>query len=173
MPKSFDKAGPEVMKFVEEATAKWHPDLAANDVRIAVLMVEPAKTEDGEPTGHVITVNRQPAAACIRILPIKTRIISGKDVLIEIDSDKWHSLTSNQSLALIDHELTHLEVEKDDEGQVIMTEDLRPKLKSIPDEIAITGFMSVIKRHGIDALEAQNIREVVDQCQLVFDFVEA
>jgi hypothetical protein len=63
---------------------------------------------------------------------------------------------------LYDHELTHLKVVTDVHGAVIMDDDRRPKLKTIPDDIVMTGFLSVIRHYGEQALEYRSLQRSME-----------
>lgn len=158
MSKTYQKAENEIVKLANQACEKYHPDLAKAGVKIAVLMVEPSRDKDDNPTAPAIMVAGQPVTAKIQLANARLRVLCGVDVVIDVDSERYHELTTAQAIALFDHELEHLVIE---DGK---TDDGRPKLMSKPDDISVTGFECVIKRHGEDALEAMAIKRVVDVC---------
>jgi hypothetical protein len=75
------------------------------------------------------------------------------DAEILIDMEQWEKLTDNQRLALLDHEITHLEVQVDDVGLVKTDDQGRPKLKLKLHDWQLGGFRSIAQRYGADAIE--------------------
>lgn len=161
-PKMFHKADDSVMEIVREMIEEHHPDLASVDIRVGVVMVYPALNKDGEPTGHAVSLSGAACAAKIRKVPAKDRVHTPFDVRIEIDADRWSDLPKASRRALIDHELEHVVVRKDDAGTPITDDDLRPKLRLKPDDWVLTGFQCVVDRHGDSALEAMALHTLWD-----------
>lgn len=91
--------------------------------------------------------------------------------MLKIDADQWKALTDAQRAALVDHELTHLELKKDGDG-VTKTDDFdRPKLMIKRHDVEIGWFGDVVRRHERDALEYQaldSLNRSVAQMQLPF-----
>ena len=147
------------------AMGKWHKELIAEKINVVLLMVDNA-------TGHAITHAGHPVAAKVCIVSCRDHVYTGADAIIEIDAGHWADLTPKQALALIDHELTHLEVQKSDHG-VKRWDDGRAKLGTRPDDWYLTGFAEVIRRHGDDAIEATALAATIHDLskQKVFDFM--
>lgn len=169
MAKTYTKAEPEVMNLLLDVLRRHHKELIDLQIRIGVLMVRPPRTVNGEPKGAAIKVRGVPAAACMWLTTAKDRVHMPYDAIIEIDADRWDRLGDKERAALLDHEVTHIVVLKDKNGGVETDEDLRPKLRTRPDEWTLSGFAEVIHRHGEAALEWQAVNKLVDQYgQLLF-----
>lgn len=163
MPKVFIKADGDTEAMLGECMRKYHQDLADNEVRVLVLMVRPAINKDGDVTSPSVSFAGAAAAAKCSLVNARDRAVMPYDARIEIDEDQWDDLTSPQQMALLDHELTHLEITRDSDGKVAQTDDLRPKLSLRNDDWIITGFKEVVDRHGDDALECQSFKRLWDK----------
>lgn len=71
-------------------------------------------------------------------------------------------------LALLDHELTHLEVVEQG-GKFKVTGDGRPKIYMRPDDWTFTGFKEIVERHGTESYEYEEVAWLVGE-QLNFAF---
>lgn len=136
----------EAEKVAANAIENWHPHL--RDVKIAHL----AKIKAGEgtsvnpATGELIVKKkrgRKPSGrAGKKVTMAKTSLVSPKTLalavenykfIIEYDPVIWRSLTIEQQLALVDHELCHCGVDAD--GCYMKHHDLEE-------------FRSIVTRHG-------------------------
>jgi hypothetical protein len=173
---TFLKAPPEVNEFVQDVMRQYHPNLFGLEVSTQCVMALADTDEDGDPKGPAIKCHGFPAAATVRITSPKARCHGHAMVELTIDEQRWEELTEAQRTALIDHELTHLEVAKENGGKDIAYDKSgNVRLKIRQHDWQIGGFESVIQKHGKDALEAMSVMEVVipeakAARQLVFDF---
>lgn len=134
---------------------RFHQPLHDAEVRTLILF---ARNEDGP----ALKRGGYPAAAIVRVLPLKWRVVTGCDALIELDQRVWEEADRDRRAAIIDHELSHLQpVEKEVDGgrTVLARDDIgRPKLTiKDGDFFAGDGFVEVIERHGEAALEVANV----------------
>ncbi len=157
----YEKAKPEVLQVVANVMEKYHRSLDEAGVKVNVLMASPNEDKDGMPTGPAITVGGYPAAATIRVLGIKDRVSHGFDAEMVVDADVWGGNTRKQNVALIDHELTHLELSLDDKGQVKTDDANRPKLRIRKHDRQFGWFDAVANRHGEDSPEVMQCRRMV------------
>lgn len=162
MATSYYRAGKDEVDLVNSVLRTFHPDLHQEELSVGVLMAVAAVDEQtGEPKGHALTHGGYPAAAKIRIVGTRDRALGVEDVVITIDSAHWDDLSNDQRIALIDHELTHIELVRDKNG-AFATDDLgRPKLKMRKHDWQVGGFDSVVTKHGDNAPEVTAVREVM------------
>jgi hypothetical protein len=175
------KADDEVLRKLVLAMDQWHHDLSKANVRIGVIMA--ANPKDGPAVSH----GGYPALATIKIVPLKDRITKGYDAEMLIDASFWKTTTEETRMALLDHELSHLELKKpkekkptkkqnvrdeesdadnleDDDnviaGQSFLVDDIgRPLLKTRKGDWNVgDGFAEVVRRHGVNAIERVNIK---------------
>jgi len=161
---------PDIAKWLKDLRADNHPGLDEAKVTVAVLFVEEF-TGDGEATGEpCLELNGYGAAATIKINSYKSRVEGLKDATLTIDKVVWESLDQGSKVALLDHELLHLQV-KQREGTIRRDDCGRPLLKLKKHDFHFGGFHTICKRHGGKALEFQAVGDVLThwrQLELAF-----
>ena len=157
---------PGIGQLVNLAMERWHPDLWSKRVKVAVLMVDPPRNSDGLVTGPALKHAGAPCAGVCSVASETIRVLCGVDAVIRIASDIWPDLGEDGQLALLDHELEHLEIV---DGQ---HRDERPKLGMVQHDYVLAGFRSVIKRHGPAALEVMSARAVREREPMLFDALD-
>lgn len=162
----FHRARAETTELVADVMQQYHGDLLQNDVTVGVLMAE---ASEGEPVldarGRPVPMLKHQgyaAAATIKVTPYKQRVLGTEDAVLTIDALLWNYLKPEERIALVDHELTHLELQRDDEDQVKLDDQGRPKLKLRLHDHQIGVFDSVIRRHGNASLDLQAVRVVTE-----------
>jgi hypothetical protein len=163
MPTSFGMADRSVQIMLADICKQHHQPLDEAEVIFGIIM---ASNEDGP----AVKAGGYPAAATVKIVPLKDRLAKKYDVEIMIDYSVWDSLSHTSREALLDHELSHVQlakfdwyVEKGDPEQRMQIrcdrDDLgRPKCKLRPaDWNAGDGFLAVVERYGESAIEIQNL----------------
>lgn len=161
-------AAPDVEGTIEKIRELHHEDLEG--VTISGLF-----TFDTESSLPVLKHQGYPAGAMVRITPLKDRALGMSDATIVVDRAGWLALSQRQRDALIDHELTHLEVKSDEEGDddpVIVFDALgRPKLLMRKHDHQFGWFDEVAQRHKQASPEVRQARALMEQSgQLYFDF---
>lgn len=161
MATSYRPDNGEVGEIVGSVMRAHHGDLAEAEVRVGVLMAYPGD-DDGEDF-VAVKLHRYPCAATIKINSARNRLEGMPDASIVIDAGKWEDdLDDLARRALIDHELTHLEVARDSEGHIKSDDAGRPKLKMRLHDIEIGVFASVMNRYGSKCLDTQMVQTIVD-----------
>ena len=158
MSVGYDKAPQEVMDVVGEIVHKHHPDLEEAKVTIQVLLAHKFdKDGDAEPA---MKTRGQVVLAKISITNLQDRVRGIPDAKLIIDRTfGWDELSQSRRAALIDHELTHLNLTLDQDGIIKRDDRNRPKLHIRHHDWELTGFAEVCERHGEAAVEvAQMIR---------------
>ncbi len=142
-----------------KSAMSYHPELDGLDVKFKIVKVRKYDKDD-EPVVPSLKCHGGAAAGTIKVNGLKQRHLTGVDVVIELDGHVWESLPKLTRLALIDHELTHLVLVTDTDGKPKVDDLGRPKFKLRPDDWMLTGFASVISRHGRHALEYQSVTRI-------------
>jgi hypothetical protein len=152
---------PEVKKIADELIPKHHEALNRTDVTIRYVFREPAAKSHGRLVyGKARKVGG--LSAYLVGLEHADRLEDDEPVdffVIEIARDLWIGQTEAQRKALVDHELSHLDVELDDNGDrklVMRGHDLEE-------------FTDVVKRHGLWRPTVAKFAEVAKAAQLTFD----
>lgn len=134
---------------VDRMMEQYHSELRDAGVTVSVLMASAETDEHGEPVGGpAVTAQGYPCEAKIQVTPYRYRVLSVADAQITVDADIWDILTNRQRDALIDHELTHLELSVDDSGAVVRDDCERPKMRIRKHDRVLGAFDSVVCRHG-------------------------
>ncbi len=148
----YDQASRELHHLAAEILTSNHPDLRLPDgsfVKLCLLMASAGGEEDDAP----VKCHGYPAQAVISVIAYKQRVDKRADAEIVIDEKNWHDLTEPQQRALLDHEITHLEIVKDEHGMVKCDDMGRPKIKLRLHDWQMGGFRSIAARYGDDAPE--------------------
>lgn len=163
-----DQAVCDLVDHVCEKFERHHPILDA-EVKIDILMAEPSVKQDGEPTGPAISANGYPALAQTKVIPLDERVNGAGDVLMKIDADWWLKAKPDERDALLDHELTHIEVRTNDKNEIIRDDLNRPKLKIRKHDRQFGWFDEVALHHPGVAIECQQAMQLAsDAGQLYF-----
>ncbi|MFA9478540.1 putative metallopeptidase [Phycisphaerales bacterium AB-hyl4] len=186
MPIGYDKGGPEVTRIVQEVMHAHHPCLVHAGVRVGTLMARWSSDTEAEPQ-PAVKWGGYPAAAVVKVLPLKQRVLGNPDALITFDERVWEDLDATEQRALVDHELEHLQVLSatggvcyyDDVAEAVLGspkgDDVgRPKLTCKLHDWQLGGFRSIAKRYGESALDVQAVRACKDaqSGQYYWDFFD-
>ena len=159
----YEKAGPEVMKVIKAVLRQHHRELAEVEVKVGVLMATAGKDEQGRPLAPAVKLHGVECAATVKVVSYKDRVAGKDDAEIIIDADKWAERSDPERVALVDHELNHLEVQRDEEGNPKSDDAGRPKLKSRPHDRDFGWFDIIAARHGAASYEVQQARTFADK----------
>lgn len=154
MPVTYQVADDEVKGLVADVMEATFPELAEADLAVDVLMAFAAVDKDGNQTGVAVKLHGVPCLATIRVVNLKDRVAGLGDVRIILDGDRWPESSDARRRALIDHELNHVELQRDDAGAVKTDDAERPVVKLKPHDFELGGFWATVVRHGKDAPEA-------------------
>ena len=159
----------EVTALVAAVRRENHRYLEGADVAVDVLMVSDIDDESGEVLA-ALKLHGYPAQATIKIVGPAQRALGQGDALMTLDFVSWRELPPAARRALIDHELTHLEVVCGKKGEIKRDDSGRPKLKMRLHDYEIGGFREVIERHGKTAPEVITAKACAENGQYFWDF---
>lgn len=163
MPTTYEKADAEVMSEIKTVMKQYHPDLVTLEVKLSVLMASAARDEDGKRIAPAVKLHGVPRAATVQIIPYKQRAAGRQDAEIIIDADEWKERTEQERAALLDHELYHLEPQRDEEGVWKSDDCGRPKLKMRHHDFDVGWFHAIARRHGDASYEVQQAKAFADE----------
>lgn len=133
-------------------TKTYHRELHVAGVTVQVLF-----HFDDRP----LLVRGWPAHAYVKVTNLKERALDQKDATIVVCKASWDQMDDRKRIALVDHELYHLQVCKDPEGR-LKTDDLnRPKLRLRKHDIEVGWFVEIAKEHGPDSIECEQANGMV------------
>ncbi len=141
--KTYAKAPESVSQRVLALIAEYHPDLHSVGVKVDCLSI--ANSEPDEPA---LLLHGYPCAAVVRVLPSKDRAMGRGDAEITIDEAQYAAMSAKEQDALLDHELTHLQVKKKPSGRACFDEHNRPELKMRLHDRQFGWSDEIARRHG-------------------------
>lgn len=168
MPTTFTTCDQSVHDQVASLVRRCHGELKEAEVTFNLLF---AAGEDGEPA--LKAPGGWPAAAKVKINNLRDRVAGLMDVTILLDGDTWEKRTEAEQRAILDHELQHLEVCRNDKGMVKRDDAGRPKLRMRMHDWELAGFDAVLDRHKASAVEFQAAKQLTEResVQRVFSFM--
>jgi hypothetical protein len=167
--KRYFLANDAALALLGKAMSQWHAKLFEEEVKVALVMVDLPRDDQGIPTGPALSRNGLAITAQSRLLNERDRLVSGRDLIIEVDALHWGDIDDPQRLAILDHELTHVQIRKKKEA-FVRRADGSVRLGLIPDDYAMTGFVICAKRHGRNSAEVRGLAALRAGAQLLFDF---
>lgn len=155
MPTTYSPAPTDLLSTLTDLRRRYHADLDRAGVTIRVLM---AANPDGDALRH----HGYPALALVKINNLRDRAAGLDDATMLVDAGWWKDASDEEREAVLDHELTRIEVKKDDGGNPVLDDCERPKLGKRPCDFFFSGFTTIAKRYGAASQEhraAQQVQE--------------
>ncbi len=144
--KTYEPAPEEVRERAGILIEKFHADLFSTQAKIDYVF---ARNDGGDAIKH----HGYPALAVVRILSLKDRSMGRGDAEVTIDAENYLSMDDDQRDALLDHELHHLIVCRDNENAV-KTDDLnRPVFQMRKHDWQLGFFTVIAQRHKMASPE--------------------
>jgi len=165
MSVTYDQATSDVHQLAKAIMERHHSNrLRFADGQFPTLCILMACKDSNDPSDPAIKLHGYPCQAIISIVPYKQRVDKRADVEIVIDAKNWDELTQPQQVALLDHEITHLEFDVDMQTGIVKTDDAgRPKLRLKLHDYQVGGFREIALRYGDDAPECIAGRDFVER----------
>lgn len=91
--------------------------------------------------------------AYVSIVGAKERALGLMDATIVVDFERWKDMPDDRRIALIDHELYHLQVKKLKDGSNATDDMNRPKMCMRPHDIEVGWFVEIAKEHREASIE--------------------
>jgi len=173
MSKTYTQCSPEIHKTARDIMHTHHPDLFANEPSFLCIFVDAGIDEEGNPK-PAIKHQGYPCAGIVKLTNAADRACGKPDFVIQLDHQVWSRTEEEGRTSLLDHEITHVEPDLDEEGEYQVHSDGRPRLKMRRHDIEIGIFHEVIERHGAAAIDAVQVMNVYhsESGQAVFAFME-
>lgn len=164
MGKTFSECDTTEYDRMNDAKRRWHSALDSAGVTIHLRYVT-NHDKDDEPI-PALKHHGYPAVAVIKINSLEARQQGLADCTITIDEYSWQAKSDAEKLAILDHELAHLELKFDTSEQgtgALIRDDLgRPKMKIRLHDFEFGGFHHIAERHGPQAAEQQAIANLAE-----------
>ena len=152
MPTTYEMAEELTMELLDRAVDLYHSELKRYEVRIGVIMAFGEEDKDGELKRPIMNQG-QPCAAKVKVVSVKDKLTKNIDVEILLDGFYWQELDDERKIAIFDHELEHLQLKVNSDGEVEKDNAGKPKIKISHDDIIFWGFSAIAERHGVNSQE--------------------
>ncbi len=143
----YDASTPQVAEIINSLIGQYYPDLEEGQVTIESIFAYDNKG------GFPVKAGGYPALACIKVNNLKNRVKGFADAEITIDAEAFKAMTDPQKIALLDHELYHVLVVRDKEGNIKTDDANRSKLRLKKHDYQMGWFKEIAARHGENSPE--------------------
>lgn len=151
---TYEEAPDDVLDLIHQVMIAHHADLHLVGVTVSAVM---ASKEEGDDAVPALKTRGQVIAAKIQITSLVDRARGLADAKLTICQYTWDRMPPATRLALLDHELTHLELVRDKDEQPVYDDRGRPKLKTRHHDWELTGFVEVAARHREASVEVRDV----------------
>jgi hypothetical protein len=149
---TYERASKEIEQKIARIMERYHEPLGEAEVTIDTLLCFARRDANDDPIGPAIKNAGYACMATTKIVGIKDRAKGQADAELLLDGDRWPELSDAEQDAVIDHELTHLELQVGDDG--LRIDDLgRPKLRMRLHDHQFGWFDDIVRRHGRNSIE--------------------
>lgn len=165
------KAGSGVHDLCNRIMEQDYTEINEAGVTVEVLFAYAPKDEEtGEPLTPAVKVHGVPAAAKIQVMSQANRAAGSADVRITVDGDRWQDWSDRRQEAVLAHEIHHIELKRDEEGNILLDDCHRPKIKLKQHDLDLGVFFPIMKRYGEDAIDTKLVKDGILLIQAEFEF---
>jgi len=174
----YQKADEYLVNLMNQVIGKFHERIRANDVSIELMIAFGRRDEDGLIVSPAIVVSGYQALAKVKITRGDERAAGRSDVVITLDGDhigekRPYDIPDGEIMAILDHELTHIEFRVDHKG-IAETDDYgRPKMRLRKHDVQFGWFKEVADRWGAASQESKQAIHIAKFVQQQMKFVDA
>lgn len=145
---------------------EFHPHLRDAGVNVDILLAHATTDANGDTNGPALRLHGYACCATIRIVGLKDRVAGRGDAEMLVDGDRCDTWSEDQLRAIVDHELTHLELQVSDQGTVKRDDIDRPLLRIRKHDHQFGWFDCVARRHGKHSIEVQQAQQLTALAEL-------
>jgi hypothetical protein len=157
MPNVYSVAPADVQKRVNRIRKKSYSFLDKAKVKIDVLFVTPQEEDDADP----ITQWGTPQPGKTRVIAQRDRGAGRGDAEIVLDARWYGEVSAAHQDAIIDRQLAFLAVKTDQEGDICLDGNGRPKLTMRKPDHMFAWFDDVAERHGDASVEVEQAQSLL------------
>lgn len=163
---TYELAGKELQDALAAVLEQFHPHLRDAGVRVDLLLAHASADANGDIAGPALRHHGYQCFATIRIIGLKDRVAGRGDAELLLDGDRCDTWSGDQLQAILDHELTHLELKVADFGHVKRDDIERPLLRTRKHDHQFGWFDCVARRHGKHSVEVQQMERLASMPDL-------
>ena len=166
MVTTYERSTNELDDLLAAVMDEFHPHLRDARLTVEILRAHATRDENGDPVGPAVKLHGYECCATIRIVGLKDRVAGRGDAELVLDGDNLDTWSEDQLRAILDHELTHLELQVDDYGAVKRDDIGRPLLRIRKHDRQFGWFDCVARRHGSHSIEMQQAHQLTAMDEL-------
>jgi hypothetical protein len=160
---TYVRADDDLIEHLNHVMQQYHPRLVDVELRVDFLLAL-----RGESDEYALTAHGYGALATIRKTNLKDRVKGLGDCELVIDGDHYEEWSERELHALLDHELTHIELVVDKKtGNTKRDDHGRPMVSMRLHDRQMGWFDSVAKRWGDASAEVQQMTELASDWEFV------
>jgi len=144
---TYELAGEEIKETLAAVIDEYQPQLRDAGLLVDVLLAHAPSDANGDKVGPAVQLHGYPCYATIRIVGLRDRVAGRGDAELILDGDHCDTWPEAQLRAILDHELTHLELRVSDGGHVRRDDIDRPLLRIRKHDRQFGWFDCVARRH--------------------------
>lgn len=156
---TYEMAGQDLVSVIDDTMQAHHAPLVEAGVTVDLMLAYASRDKNGIAKGPAVKHNGLPAYAVVRKMALKDRTAGRSDAEIVLDGDNCRNWDAAFLIAVLYHELYHLELVEDKKEGGIALDDLgRPRLKIRPHDREFGWFDEIAHRHEGFSAEARQAR---------------
>lgn len=159
----YEKAPAEAVEMVARMMERYHGPLRDAGVTVNLLFAHAKEDENEDKSAPALKLRGVQVAALVSIHNYKQRVQGLADAEIIFDGDRWDEWSPATKEALCDHELEHLTLVTDKDGNVKRDDIERPRLRMRLHDHEFGWFDAIARRHGNSAFEVQQAKQFVNE----------
>lgn len=162
---TFQKCDASVYKLANDIILKFdtHKPLGASGCKIDLVFAFCDRDEkSGRPLNDALTKNGIRALGITRSIPLKDRALGRGDAEVALDGDWWKEVGAEEQEAMLDHELHHISIKCDKNGNIHYDDLNRPLIKIRKHDVEVGWFRVIAERHGSASIEQQQAKKIMD-----------
>ena len=156
----------ELRDSLEAVMDLFHPHLRDAGLTVDILLAYAPRDGNDDPVGPALKLHGYECCGTIQIMNLKNRVAGRGDAELLLDGDNLDTWSEDQLRAILDHELTHLELQVDDHGHVKRDDINRPLLRMRNHDRQFGWFDCVARRHGGNSIEMQQAQQLTAMAEL-------
>jgi hypothetical protein len=161
---TYQKANKSVHQLAAQLIGRYpdHKPLEAVELKLDLVFAFADTDEDGRPLNDALTKNGLKSLGVTRAVPLKDRALGRGDAEIALDGDWWKTASGDEQAALLDHELHHISLKADKNGNIKYDDLNRPLIKLRKHDVEVGWFKLIAERHGSASIERQQAKAIMD-----------
>jgi hypothetical protein len=168
MPSRYTQANQDTYGRLNNIINLYYQEFGAVGVHIDLLMAFAPENEAGEKLGPALKLRGYGCNAIVKIIGLMDRVMGRGDAQIVLDGDRWDKLSPEQRDAILDHEMQHLIIARNVDGETVIDTHGRPKLKMRLHDREFGFFDIIAERHGEASAEVEQCKGWMEDAGAVY-----